>query len=153
MEVLILSCLILFGALLVMAEVIFIPGTTLVGLLGLLLTGLGVYYAYQEFSSATALWVFLGTVVVNSGFLVFGFKSGVWDKFSLKDTVSARTFDDRLEGLEVGQEGITRSDCKPYGKVMFGDKIYEVKSEGGFIPTNKTVYIYKLDHNLIIVRQ
>jgi membrane-bound ClpP family serine protease len=153
MTVLIISCLVFFGALLVLAEIIFIPGTTLIGLLGLLFTALGVYYAYQVLEVGTAHWVFGGTVVVNAVLLIIGFKSGIWNRFSLKETNSGRTFDNRLDGLEVGQEGVTRSDCKPFGKALFGENIYEVKSEDGFIPTNTRIRINRIENNKIIIKQ
>lgn len=153
MTALIIVSLVVFGAILLLAEIIFIPGTTLVGLLGLVFTAIGVFYAYQEMEAGPATWVFAGTVVINGGLLVFGFKSGMWNRFSLKDTITSRTFDDRFEGLQVGQKGRTRSDCKPFGKAEFADKIYEVKSEGGFLPTNTEVFIYRLENNKLIIKQ
>jgi len=93
-----------------------------------------------------------GTLLVNLALLVYGFRSGVWTKFSLKDTSTSRSFDDRLLGLEAGQEGRAVSDIKPFGKVEFGDNIYEVKSETGFIRVGSIVIISKLEDNKIIVK-
>ncbi|WP_209332653.1 NfeD family protein [Lunatimonas salinarum] len=153
MTTLIIVSLVVFGAALLLAEIIFIPGTTLIGLLGLLFTAIGVFYAYKELEPVAANLVFAGTVMVNGGLLIAGFKSGMWNRFSLKDTITNGTFDGRLEGLRVGQAGRTISDCKPFGKAEFGDKLYEVKSEGGFLPTNTPVYIYKMENNKIIIKQ
>ncbi|MCC5936027.1 MAG: NfeD family protein [Lunatimonas sp.] len=153
MTALIIISLVVFGAILLLAEIIFIPGTTLIGLLGLVFTAVGVFYAYKELEASSASLVFAGTAVINGGLLIFGFKSGMWSRFSLKDTNTSRTFDDRFVGLQVGQEGRTKSDCKPFGKAEFGDKIYEVKSEGGFLATNTPVYIYRLENNKIIIKQ
>lgn len=153
MTLIIISSLILFGALLVMVEILFVPGTTIVGLIGIVFSGIGVYYGYQEFSPTNATIVFVVTVLINLGMLVYGFKAGVWKKFSLMETNTGRSFDDRLIGLEIGQSGRTKSDCKPFGKAEFGDKIYEVKSDSGFISTNVDVYIHKLENNKIIIKQ
>jgi membrane-bound ClpP family serine protease len=153
MTLLILFSLILFGALLVMVEILFVPGTTIVGLIGVVFSGIGIYYGYQEFSATNATIVFVATVLFNLGMLIYGFKSGVWKKFSLMDTNTGRSFDDRLIGLEVGQKGRTLSDCRPFGKAEFGEGIYEVKSDMGFIPTNEDIYIYKLENNKIIIKQ
>lgn len=153
MTLLILSSLILFGALLVMVEVLFVPGTTIVGLIGLIFSAVGIYYGYQEFSYGTATAVFIVTVLVNIGMVIYGFKSGVWKKFSLTDISTSRSFDGRLEGLQIGQKGTTKSDCRPFGKAEFGDAIYEVKSDAGFISTNEEVFIKKLENNKIIIKQ
>lgn len=148
----ILISLIIFGALLVMVEVIFIPGTTVIGGLGLVFSTIGIYYAYSALDTGTATLVLATALLLNVGFILYGFKRGVWDKFSLKDTHTGRSFDDRLMGLELGQEGITRSSCRPFGKVEFGDKLYEAKSDTGFIPAGTKVRIVKLEANKIIIK-
>ncbi|WP_114747775.1 NfeD family protein [Pleomorphovibrio marinus] len=148
----ILTSLIIFGAILVMVEVIFIPGTTVIGGLGLVFTTIGIYYAYSTLDAVTATLFLAGALLLNFGFIVYGFKKGVWDKFSLKDTNTGRSFDDRLLGLELGQEGITRSSCRPFGKVEFGDELYEAKSDSGFIPAGTKVRIAKLEENKIIIK-
>jgi len=149
---LIVGSLILFGALLVLLEVVFVPGTTLVGGLGLLFTGAGVYYAFLSFSTAVGYTVLALSLLVNLGFLVYGFKSGVWKQFALKDTLQNRTYDDRLAGLEIGQTGRTISDCKPYGKVEIGEKMYEAKSEGGYIAAGTKVTVLKIANNTLIIK-
>ncbi|WP_439482894.1 NfeD family protein [Cyclobacterium plantarum] len=152
MDWLILFSLIVFGALLVLMEVIFVPGTTVVGAFGLIFTGMGIYYAFLNFSANVAYTVTTLTILLNIGFLVYGFKSGVWDRFALKQTIINRTFDDRLVGLEIGQKGKTISDFKPFGKIEIEDKIYEAKSEGGFISSGTLVTISKIANNKIIIK-
>ncbi|TVP53036.1 MAG: nodulation protein NfeD [Mongoliibacter sp.] len=148
----ILISLILVGLILLLTEIIFVPGTTIIGILGLLFSIAGVYYGYISFGIETGRLVLGGTLLVNLALLVYGFRSGVWNKFSLKDTSTSRSFDDRLLGLEAGQEGKAVSDIKPFGKVEFRDNIYEVKSETGFIRVGSIVIISKLEDNKIIVK-
>jgi membrane-bound ClpP family serine protease len=149
----ILISLLTLGVILVLVEVLFVPGTTLVGVLGVIVTGVGVYYGFRNFETNTALLILGFAVIANIGVIVYGFKSGVWDKFSLKDTITSRSFDDRLLGLEVGQKGRTVSDFRPYGKVEIGDKVYEAKSEVGFLSPGTEVYIEKLEDNRIIINK
>jgi len=153
MTLFILSSLLIIGLLLVLIEIIFVPGATIVGLLGLVFSGLAVIYAFVTFGESTGWYVMGGTVLVNLIVLIAGFRSNVWQRFALTNTMSSRSHDDRLLGLEVGQKGKTISDLKPYGKAMFNDKIFEVKSESGFISPNTEVYIFKLETNRIIIKQ
>jgi membrane-bound ClpP family serine protease len=149
----ILLTLLVIGLVLVLTEIIFVPGTTLVGLLGVVFTVLGVVYAFMNFGQETG-WLVLGiAMIANFLILMLGLRSGIWKKFALKEAIVSRSFDDRLLGLEVGQKGRTVSDLKPYGKAEFGDKIYEVKSESGFISPNTPIYISKLENNRIIIKQ
>jgi membrane-bound ClpP family serine protease len=153
MTLFILSSLLLIGLLLVLIEIIFVPGATIVGLLGIVFSALAVIYAFVTFGESTGWYVMGGAILVNLIVLIVGFRSNVWQRFALKDTISSRSHDDRLFGLEVGQKGKTISDLKPYGKAMFEDKIFEVKSESGFISPNTEIFIYKLENNRIIIKQ
>jgi|SRR5690554_144456 membrane-bound ClpP family serine protease len=147
----ILISLLTLGIILVLVEVLFIPGTTIVGLLGLIVTAVGVYYGFRTFEANIALAILGLAIISNVLVIIYGFRSGVWDKFSLKDTHTSRSFEGRLLGLEVGQKGRTVSDFKPYGKVEIGDRIYEAKSENGFLSPGIEVYIDKLEDNRIII--
>ena len=153
MALFVLSSLLVIGLLLVLIEIIFVPGATIVGLLGIGFSAMGVIYAFISFGESTGWYTLGGVILVNLIVLILGFRSSVWQRLALKDTMLSRSHDDRLLGLEVGQKGKTISDLKPYGKAMFNDKIYEVKSENGFIPPNTEIYIFKLESNRIIIKQ
>lgn len=141
----------ILGIILVLVEVLFVPGTTIIGFLGILVTAVGVYYGFRTFESNIALSILGLAIISNVLVITYGFRSGVWNKFSLKDTNTGRSFEGRLLGLEVGQKGKTVSDFKPYGKVEIGDRVYEAKSEKGFLSPGTEVYIEKLEDNRIII--
>lgn len=148
---LILTSLLAIGVILVVTEILFVPGTTLVGIIGLFVTIGGIYYAFISFDSQTA-WKIVGlTVLLNFAVLFYGFRSGVWKKFALKESITSRAFDGRLLGLEIGMEGKAVSDLKPIGKAEFIERIFEVKSNSGLIPVGSKVIITKLENNTIIV--
>jgi membrane-bound ClpP family serine protease len=148
----ILSTLILIGLILVVAEILFVPGTTIVGIIGVLVTVVGIYYAFVTFDRQTAVLVLIAALLLNFGALLYGFRTGAWKKFALKSSITSRAFDNRLYGLSVGMQGITISDIKPIGKAEIGQGIYEVKSESGFISVGTTVFITKLENNTIIIK-
>lgn len=152
MEILILASLLLIGLVLLMVEMLFIPGTTIVGVLGFMVSLAGVVFAFLNFNYPTALWITAGAALVNLGAVWYGFSSGVWNKFSLKSSLQGGAFDGRTSGLEIGMKGEAISDIKPFGKVIFGEIIYQVKSEEGFIEVGKNVEIVKIDHNKILVK-
>ena len=148
----ILSTLLLIGLILVIAEILFVPGTTIVGIIGVLVTAVGIYYAFVTFDNQVAGLVLIAALVLNFGAIIYGFRTGAWKKFALKSAIKSRAFDDRLKGLEVGMKGITISDVKPIGKAEIGEGIYEVKSESGFISVGTSVFITKLENNTIIIK-
>lgn len=143
--------LILFGIGLLIIEVIFIPGTTIVGIAGFICSGFGVYLGYDYFGSATGTTI----LIVSSGFLlvvmIYAFKSRAWERFSLKDENTGRFNDDFKVSLSVGDQGQTISSLKPSGKALFNEKELEVRSNGGFINENQQIKIIRIEPNKIIV--
>jgi len=148
----ILLSLLIIGLLLVLTEILFVPGTTLVGIIGVFFTAGSIYFAFLKFDNQTAWIIAIFAIVINFIAIFYGFRSGVWSKFALKDTISHHAFEERLEGLGVGMEGKAISDIKPIGKAEIGDKIYEVKSDVGLIRAGTKIYIHKLENNKIIIK-
>lgn len=149
---LILISLLVIGLILLITEILFVPGTTIVGIIGLAVTATGIFYAFISFEPALAWTILIIAGLTNLITLVYGLRSGAWKKFALKSSNKSSVFENRLEGLSVGMEGRAISDIKPFGKAEIGDKIYEVKSSGGFIAVGSPLQIVKLENNTIIVK-
>jgi membrane-bound ClpP family serine protease len=148
----ILSSILCFGLLLVILEILFVPGTTIVGIIGVIFTLIGIGYSFNVLENSQA-WLVTGlALIANIVAIVYGFNSKVWKKFALKEVIGSRVFDHRLDGLAIGMEGVAVSDIKPYGKAEFGDQIFEVKSNSGFISVGTLIKITKLENNLITVK-
>lgn len=152
MTIIVLSTLLTIGLVLILAEVLFVPGTTFVGVFGLVISLVGIAFAFSNYEESTAWTITAIAFILNMAAIVYGFKSGVWNKFALKSTLKGGTFDGRTEGLHLGMEGKAISDLKPIGKAIFADSIYEVRSEGGFINVGSTVEIIKIVNNTILVK-
>lgn len=150
-DVVMIAVLILIGLALIIAEIIFVPGTTFVGILGLLATGYGIYLTFTKYGSEAGTWVTVGSAVLFGISLYFSFKKGAWDKLSLKDTMQGRVNEGLTSKLQVGQEGITRSAVRPIGKAEFDEVEYEVRSMGNYIDSGTAVRIIKIVNNNIFV--
>lgn len=152
MTIFILTSLLVIGLVLFLIEVFLLPGTTVVGVIGLLVSIVGIYYAYISYDLTTTLWIIGITVLCNTAVIWYGFNSGVWNYFALKSKMEGGAFDGRTDGLAVGVEGLALSDLKPFGKGTFLGKIYEVKSDSGFIEVGRRITITKIENNKIIVK-
>jgi membrane-bound ClpP family serine protease len=151
MEWIIVASLIFFGILLVIVEVIFIPGTTIVGIVGAGFMIAGVVSSFNYFGSQGG-WVTLGATGVLSAIMVYyAFKANVWGKFSLKTTSLGKVNEGELDGLTIGLEGIAISALRPSGKAEIIDKTYEVKTLGAFVDPGSKIRIIKVNTNQIIV--
>ncbi|MDB4448087.1 NfeD family protein [Roseivirga sp.] len=143
--------LILVGLVLIYLELIFVPGTTILGLLGLALTGIGVYMAYERHGVTSGSVVLVGSLLITIGALVWSFRSNAWSKFSLKGRNESKVNEHYNDDLQVAMRGLAVSDLKPIGKAEFNNKAYEVASHGHLIESGTEVEIIRLSGNKIIV--
>ncbi len=143
--------LVLVGLVLIYLELIFVPGTTFVGIIGLIMTGVGIYIAFEKHGDSVGYMVLGGSFLVTIVGLVYSFKAKTWDRFALKESNKAHVNQNYTEGLEVDMTGLAISDLKPIGKAEFKDKAYEVTSHGHLIESGEEVRIIRIDRNKIIV--
>jgi membrane-bound ClpP family serine protease len=143
--------LVLAGLLLIVAEIILVPGTTLVGLVGLVLTIIGVVLSFNYFGSETGWIVVAGTVVTSGVLFFFSFKANAWGKFALKTSSDGKLNEGEMNSFEPGQEGITVSALRPVGKAELSNKLVEVKTLGEYVDPGKRIRILKILSNQIIV--
>lgn len=143
--------LILFGLGFIIAEIIFVPGTTLLGLFGLIFTIIGIVISYISFGAGIGTVVLVTSLVVGLGALIYSLKSGVWEKFALKSSINSKVNEGEISTLQVGEEGITISSLRPMGKGEFRDKVYEVTTLGNYLTTGTRIRIVSIKNNKIIV--
>lgn len=144
--------LILLGTFLIIAEIIFVPGTTIVGILGFIFSIYGVYLGYDYYGASTGTLILLGALIINVIALVIAFKSKSWERFSLKGSIKGKYNDDFKLDLEVGDKGQTISSLKPVGKAIFHDKEIEVRSNGGFVNENVEIEVLRIESSKIFVQ-
>lgn len=151
-EWLIVISLIVFGLILIVGEVVFVPGTTIVGVLGLVCLVLGIYKSFEYFEAVTAYSILSGTLVLFVGILYYVFTTRIWEKFSLKQELKSKFNKDLTKDLQVGDVGITISTLRPVGKAEFSNQVYEVKSPSEYVEVDQSVEIIKIVNNQIIIK-
>ena len=140
-----------FGLALIVAEIIFVPGTTLVGVVGFAFLILGTGLSFRYFGGEVG-WITVGCTSVASGvILYYSFSANVWGKFSLKSKSDSKVNEGELDQLTVGTEGQTLSTLRPVGKAELNNKIFEVKTLGEYLDSGKRIRVIKILSNQIFV--
>ena len=139
------------GIILIGIELIFVPGTTIVGLIGLGSMAVGIILGFQYFGTNTG-WAILGlSTVIGFGIIIYGLRSGAWDRFALKRSIDAKVNQEYPMDLQIGQVGETISALRPVGKAEFETRVFEVKSFGNYITQGKKIRIVRIDNKKIYV--
>jgi len=149
MELISILGIVLFGLLLIVAEIFLFPGITIAGAIGVLIVMAGLILAYAYQPASTAHWILAGTML-SSGFLLYlGFKVYKDQRFALKDVISGHVNPDAT--VKPGDKGMTIGPLKPSGKALFGEDYLEVHSLQDFISENTPVSVQKVERNKIFV--
>lgn len=146
--------LILFGFLLLMAELFLVPGVTFVGLAGLVFMAFGIYFIYSEQGMLAGNLTLITTLIALVFFVVRSFKSKAWERFQLKDKLLGKVNVHGLEHneLEIGSQGTAISALRPTGTVRFGQVVREVESIAGFVSAGQGVQFSGRDGSKIYVK-
>jgi membrane-bound ClpP family serine protease len=151
MDWLTVALLLLFGLVFLAAEVIFIPGTTVVGLLGFGLLAAGIWYAYRDLGTGTGHVLLASSVAVAALLVYVGLRPKNLARVALNDVNNSHVRDARLPDVQPGATGRTLSALRPAGTVLFEENRREVTTRGEFVAAGTEVRVLRIEQNRIVV--
>ena len=152
MEIAVVVVLCLLGIVLILLEIFLIPGITVAGIAGGILSVIAIYYAYSH------IGVLGGTIALISSLIVFGVafmilvKSKALDTIALKTDIQSTVASGDSLKVNEGDTGISISRLNPVGKVKINDVTMEAKSLGEFIDEETEVVVVKVSLTQLIVK-
>ena len=148
----IVVALIVIGLILLVLEILVIPGTGIVGVLGLGSLAFAVYSTYTHFGNIAGHITVGSILVVSSISIYYSIRSKTWKKLSLKSEIKSKVnvIDNELIG--VGDIGITISRLVPAGKARINDELFEVHTMGFFVDENTKIKVLKIEGNKVLVK-
>tara|TARA_R110002072_G_scaffold82375_3_gene187756 strand:- start:618 stop:1082 length:465 start_codon:yes stop_codon:yes gene_type:complete len=144
--------LLLLGILLLLLEIIFVPGTTIVGVGGIILLGIGIYLAYEYLGSTAGHISLASSVMVVFLSLIILLKGKTWQRMALDTNVEGKGVEQLEKLVSIGDRGKTISRLNPVGKALFDEKILEVSTTGDFVNEDVIIQVVKIDQNRIKVK-
>lgn len=151
MEWVAIISLIIVGIALIVVEIIFVPGTTVVGILGFGMIIGGIVMAFNNFGIRTGYTVAGATAVATGLALFWSLRTKPWRKLSLQSAIDSRVNEGALADLKVGDEGVAVSALRPAGKAEIGGEMYEVTTLGNFAPAGTPVKVIRISSNQVVV--
>lgn len=154
LEIIIIVFLILFGVILLMAEIFILPGITIAGIAGAICLAGGSVYAFLYVGDTAGYITILISVIAFVGTLIYLLKSNAMSHIALKADIDSVVDQAELKQLNVGDIGISISRLNPIGKARFNDSIIEVKSvTSEYIDEGVEIEIVKIDSSNALVKQ
>ena len=147
--------LLLIGMALLGIEILLIPGTTLVGALGLCVWATGVALSFLYLGHTTGAVVLISSLILVCLALVYAFRAGTWKRFALRQKHQAqvnRVGEEARAQLQVGERGKCRSMLRPVGQVAFRDQLIEARTDSDYLDEDTEVEITRITPQAIYVR-
>lgn len=151
MEWLIVLMLILIGAILVVLEILVLPGINVAGILGFISIIAGVYfgYAYYGRSGGPSDFGGYGCLRLRDDLVCPSDKN-------LEKAEPGYRLEGTVEGIgdsvKAGDCGETLGRLAPMGNVKLGDMVVEAESRSGYIDAHRPVEVVKVLRNKVIVQ-
>ncbi|MGW8316680.1 MAG: NfeD family protein [Bacteroidales bacterium] len=149
----IIILLIVLGILLFVIEFLLVPGVTIAGIGGLVLTVFGVYKAFNDFGPSVGIWVLISTVLLSIFVIAMSLRARTWKRLMLNTNING-TVDKDLseEQVRVGDRGTTVTRLNPMGKIMVNNLVREAKSIEGYVAEHSDVEIVSIEGTRISVK-
>jgi len=141
------------GLLLIIVELIFVPGTTIVGVLGFVLAAVGIWIGYAALGDTAGHVILAVSVLIGAVAVFYSFRSDAWSRYALKNSNRSHVNEDNPHTLEEGEVGNAISALRPSGTAIFRDRHHEVHTNGEFVEPNTPIRIIKLSQNRILVEK
>lgn len=153
MDIYLVLAVIVLGILLVVLEILVIPGTTVVGAVGGILMGTGVVLAYTtQQNIMIGHYTLAGTSVATVILLFWAYKVLRSKKYSLYDVIDGQVNVLEEGVVKIGDEGVTLGSLRPEGKALINQQRLAVFSQGEMIDVDTRIEVIKINGNKIIVK-
>jgi len=145
--------LIVLGILLFVIEFLLVPGVTIAGIGGLVLTVFGVYKAFNDFGSSTGVWVLIGTLMISVFVIAMSLRARTWNSLMLKTNVDG-TVDSAIteDQIKAGDKGTSMTRLAPMRKIEVNGIVREAKSIEGYIDEHTQIKVVSVEGTRISVK-
>ncbi len=145
--------LIVLGILLFVIEFLLVPGVTIAGIGGLILTVFGVYKSFEDYGSSVGVWVLIGTLLVSVFVIAMSLRARTWNRLMLKTDIDGTVDQDLTEDqVKSGDRGATLTRLAPMGKILVNAMVREAKSIEGYIDEHTDIEIVSIEGTRISVK-
>ena len=145
--------LIILGILLFVIEFLLVPGLTIAGIGGLVLTVFGVYKAFTDYGSTTGIWVLIATILLSVFVIAISLRARTWKRLMLKTEISG-TVDHVLSEKEIkaGDRGKSLTRLAPMGKIQVNQLVREATSIEGYVDEHQEIEVVSVEGTRIRVK-
>ncbi len=142
----------IFGFLLIIAEILLIPGIFITGIIGIGSLVASCYFGFEYYGEVGGYITIAVNTIIAVVIVVYCLRAKTWKKLSLNTEIDSKADSTPNEkGIAVGSVGVTSTRLAPMGNVLFGDITAEATALGSLIDADQTVRVVRIEGNKIYV--
>ena len=142
--------LIVIGMVLMLTEIMLIPGVGVAGILGFLSIGGACYFAFCEYGTMVGIIVLASNAIVLVLLLIWVLRAQTWKKFTLNTNIDSKAVSTETV-IAIGDYAKTVTRLAPIGSIRFNNKVMEAKALEGMIDSRVDVEVVLIEDNKIYV--
>ena len=144
--------LLVLGVILMLVEMLLIPGVGVAGFLSLGSLGVACWYAFTAIGPAAGWWTTLAAVLLLGGMTFFALRAKTWRRFELKTEVTSQMGTESAQ-VHPGDRGVAYTRLAPMGTGRFGAVSCEVKSfDNKMIAAGTEIEVVAIEENKPLVK-
>ncbi len=147
-----IALLIVVGALMLVIELVLIPGLTIAAIGALGCYGGAAWIAWNNYGVRGLLVVVAIVIVLTVVATWFSLRAKTWHKFALGDKIESRSQEAPQRKVKVGDRGESLGRLAPMGTVVIDGHNYEAKTTGAFVDQRTEIEVIGFENFNIIVR-
>ena len=149
---LIIVSLILLGIILMLTEMLLVPGVGVAGFGALASLAGACWYAFEKISTKAGIILTAAVLVMLVAMLIIILKKKTWKRFELKDEIQSQT-NLEVEKINVGDRGFTLTRLAPMGTAKIEGTTIEVKSaDNSMVDPGTEIEVTAIEDNKILVK-
>lgn len=147
-----IALLIAVGALMLIIELVLMPGITIAAVGALGCYGGAAWLAWNNYGVRGLLVIVAVVIALTIVATWFSLRAKTWQRFALGDKIESRSQETPRRKVKAGDRGVTLGRLAPMGKVAIDGRDYEAKTTGGFVDHNTEVEVIGFENCNIIVK-
>ena len=146
--------LIIIGLILIVAELVLLPGISVAGICALLALAGASYLAFSSYGTTVGIITLIIIIALAIVVTILSLRANTWKRLSLKSTIDGSSIPTPQENnIKIGDKGIALTRLAPMGKVMIKGKTIEAKTIDSFIDQKKEVEVIGFENFNVVVRK
>ena len=152
MDLLFILLFLIGGIILLVLEIIAIPGATIAGLSGIAMLIYGIYRVFIEYGSTWGIISLFLSLLICGILLIYSLRAKTWKRFALDKSIDGKANDFQVQDFKIGDKGISVTRLAYAGMAEINGQRIEVFTTTSFVDPKTEIEIERIEGNKIFVR-